>query len=195
MSLLHLLFIRGWLEGRNGAKNKERVYIRCCFSIPVIFLFLEKYTTHCQKFPAGSPHGLDFETLIRDTLGPTLFSFLYSADACGNKLIKAGRSLALQTLQWHKTKRQDTNTIMMLEYHIFATWKAANSSDALINAFSIGTCTFLCIWDVLYLLVILWLQMHIIVYGNIVRTKEPCAFQYCCIPRVLCRKWGGKAKC
>lgn len=87
----HLLFIPGWPEGRNGVKNKERapVYIRCCFSIPVTFLFLEKYTTQ-SKIPGGlpSPLGLDFETLIRDTLGPALFSFLYSVEACGNKLVK-----------------------------------------------------------------------------------------------------------
>lgn len=51
------------------------------------FVFQEKYTTHSQKFPAGSPHGLDFETLIRDTLGPELLAFLYSVEACGNKLI------------------------------------------------------------------------------------------------------------
>lgn len=82
------LFIPGCLEGRNRVKNNESIYIRRCFSIQVTFLFLETYTTHSQKFPAGSPLGLDFETLIRDTLGPALFSFLYSVEACGNKLVK-----------------------------------------------------------------------------------------------------------
>lgn len=76
-----------------GGKNKGRVYIRCCFLYPVTFLFLEKYTTHSQKFPAGSPHGLDFETLIRDTLGPALFSLLYSVEASGNKLVKTGETV------------------------------------------------------------------------------------------------------
>lgn len=80
-------------KGSNGGKNKGRVYIRCCFSYPVTFLFLEKYTTHSQKFPAGSPHGLDFETLIRDTLGPALFSLLYSIEASGNKLVKTGETV------------------------------------------------------------------------------------------------------
>lgn len=74
-------------------KTKEK-YIRCWFSYPVTFLFREKYTTHCQKFPACTPHGLGFETLIRNTLGPALFSLLYSVEAFGNKLVKTGETVS-----------------------------------------------------------------------------------------------------
>lgn len=72
--------------------HNGRVYIGWWFSYPVTVLFLEKYTTHSQKFPAGSPHGLDFETLIRGTLGPALFSLLYSVEASGNKPVKTGET-------------------------------------------------------------------------------------------------------
>lgn len=76
-----------------GSWGGVREYNRCCFSYLVTFLFLEKYTTRSQKFPAGSPHGLGFETLIRDTLGPALFSLLYSVEASGNKLVKTGETV------------------------------------------------------------------------------------------------------
>lgn len=49
-------------------------------------------------FPAGSPHGLDFEALIRDTLGPALFSLLYSVEASGNNPVKTGEMVGFTNI-------------------------------------------------------------------------------------------------
>lgn len=62
-------------KGSNGGKKLRKSIYQVLFFVPGdIFVSREIYsTTHSQKFPAGSPHGLAFETLIRDTLGQRCF--------------------------------------------------------------------------------------------------------------------------